>query len=1104
MNANVSAQNKIRYHESIDIAQITTAQPWLTWALDSFTYDFENFYHPFVGKLIQRLNKAGGDPIAYMLDPNELVNWSYQYTEYGTPTVEAHVTLEPKAIDLAHPLPYANYNWELLYHIPIAVAVHLSQNQRFAEAQKWFHYVFDPTSADSAPAPGRFWKFLYFRQNPAQLDLTQLLTVLSTPDADLDATDQAQKAAVTASYTASTNEPFRPFVVARGRAIAFQYYVVMKYLDNLIAWGDSLFAQMTIETVNEATLCYVLAANLLGPKPQEVPAAGGSAAKCFNDLNHPGDGGLDAMGNALVELEGQFPFNITAPTPSQGETDGSPLFGLGHTLYFCVPANQKLLSYWNTVEDRLNKIRNCENLQGKVQLMPLFDPPIDPGLLVKAAAAGLDIGSVVSGLNQPLSPVRAPLLIQKALELCSEVRSLGTSLLAAVEKGDAEHLARLRQTNEIALQQLVQNVRFLQWKQAQAATDGLLKTRATALERYTFYLRLLGQAPDGSTAPSTLSIDRETDLTEDNFDDAYLELVGKYDRAVSTLPYPQLQLAQSTSPATSAGASGSGALFLNTNEDAELNNYLPTARDEQLAASVIETAAGVLNVIPSVDVDLHYWGLGAHSKVTGGDVLAAAMRAGASVLRLTASWNSESGQMAARTAGYQRRADDWMLQANLAARELMQVGRQILTSLITEHAASHEYQNAIAQVGQSKDVLDFLRSKFSNEELYGWMQGQLSSLYYQYYRFALDTARKAEATMKWELMRPELDAVSYIQPNYWNSGHQGLCSGEALHLDVKRMDLDYHDYNMRELEMTRHISLRQLDSVALLDLKTTKSCTVTIPEWLYDRDCPGHYLRRIKSVSVSVPSVVGPYSSVNCTLTLQHSSVRVSPISTGNYARDTQHDDSRFVDYYGSIDTVVTSGAIADSGMFETNLRDERFLPFEGAGAISTWTLSLPSIPAFDYAAISDVILHVRYTARDGGQALGASATKSLTQMPPAAAAPGDPAPAMALLLSLRHDFPTEWYAFSTSAAGDFTAALTMDHFPYSVQGATLKINSITLYTPNGTTLAQSTVAVPGAMATELHQTGSTTLDLALDAVLTRGDLGKEVYAVISYSARLP
>ena len=47
-----------------------------------------------------------------------------------------------------------------------------------------------------------------------------------------------------------------------------------------------------------------------------------------------------------------------------------------------------------------------------------------------------------------------------------------------------------------------------------------------------------------------------------------------------------------------------------------------------------------------------------------------------------------------------------------------------------------------------------------------------------------------------------------------------------------------------------------------------------IPEWLFDLDTPGHYLRRIKSVSVSIPSVVGPYTSINCKLTLLESHVR--------------------------------------------------------------------------------------------------------------------------------------------------------------------------------------------------------------------------------------
>ena len=68
--------------------------------------------------------------------------------------------------------------------------------------------------------------------------------------------------------------------------------------------------------------------------------------------------------------------------------------------------------------------------------------------------------------------------------------------------------------------------------------------------------------------------------------------------------------------------------------------------------------------------------------------------------------------------------------------------------------------------------------------------------------------------MKYELMRPELDTTQFVQYNYWDPGHQGLLSGEALYLDVKRMELAYHESNTRELELTRHVSLRQLDPLA--------------------------------------------------------------------------------------------------------------------------------------------------------------------------------------------------------------------------------------------------------------------------------------------------
>src|SRR5207248_9868648 len=130
--------------------------------------------------------------------------------------------------------------------------------------------------------------------------------------------------------------------------------------------------------------------------------------------------GIGPIGDALVDLEAQFPFNLSVQTPQGGDTggsDGDALLGIGRTLYFCIPRNDKLLGYWDIVADRLFKIRHCMNIAGVVRPLALFDPPIDPGMLVKAAAAGIDIGSIVNGLNQPSGPVRCLYLIQKALEL---------------------------------------------------------------------------------------------------------------------------------------------------------------------------------------------------------------------------------------------------------------------------------------------------------------------------------------------------------------------------------------------------------------------------------------------------------------------------------------------------------------------------------------------------------------------------------------------------------------------------------------------------------------------------------------------------------------
>ena len=82
------------------------------------------------------------------------------------------------------------------------------------------------------------------------------------------------------------------------------------------------------------------------------------------------------------------------------------------------------------------------------------------------------------------------------------------------------------------------------------------------------------------------------------------------------------------------------------------------------------------------------------------------------------------------------------------------------------------------------------------------------------------------------------------------------------------MDAAYLGNNLREYEITRHVSLALLDRMAMLQLQTAGTCEFSVPEALFDIDYPGHYLRRIKSVSVTVPCVTGPEMGVPMRLTL--------------------------------------------------------------------------------------------------------------------------------------------------------------------------------------------------------------------------------------------
>jgi hypothetical protein len=425
----------------------------------------------------------------------------------------------------------------------------------------------------------------------------------------------------------------------------------------------------------------------------------------------------------------------------------------------------------------------------------------------------------------------------------------------------------------------------------------------------------------------------------------------------------------------------------------------------------------------------------------GGSQLGGAIKAMASYMGSVVFMINATASMSATHGGYQRRFDDWKLQERLANKELEQLDKQIAAAKIRVAIARQELKNHDFQIENTKSVDAYMRDKFTNQQLYDWMVGQISSLYFQSYQLAYDVAKRTERAYRFEL---GLQDSNFIQFGYWDSLKKGLLAGERLHHDLKRMEVAYLDQHKREYEITKHISLATLIPVGLIKLKQTGKCFVSIPEVLFDLDCPGHYMRRIKSVSLTIPSVTGPYTSVNCTLTLVKSSIRqTNSLVSGKYVRQ-DASDSRFTDTTGAIQSVVTSSAQNDTGLFESNLRDERYLPFEGAGTVSDWQLELPKdFPQFDHDTISDVILHMRYTAREDGDSLKKAVVQEIQKALEAIASTDETV--LVRSFNTRHEFSTEWHHFLHSTEGDQTLTVTFskDRFPFLFQNKGITINKI-------------------------------------------------------------
>lgn len=970
---------------------------------------FDIFYHPYISQLTGALNKGGVEALfnKQLTLPDDEGQF---FKENYSPTNLVNKVYPRINLDFRREGSYALYNWELYYHTPLMIAMHLSKNNKFKEAQQWFHYLFNPTT-NEAPDPNhpedRYWKFSYFR-NILTEDLEDFFKSLksNTPVTVIDEW---------------RDNPFRPHQVARHRPIAYMKKVVIAYLDNLFAWGDQLFRRDTMESINEATQFYVQAGHILGSRPQFVPQRGKTNPETYATLSPK----LDAFSNAHVELENLFPYSseVNISTTSEAES----LLGVGNSLYFCIPSNESLLEYWDTVADRLFKIRNCMNIDGTKRQLALFEPPIDPGALVKALAGGLSIDSVLSDLNGPSPLYRFFYTLQKSFELTQEVKNLGSALLSAIEKKEGEHLTIMRAEHEIALHSQIVEVREKQIEEAESQIEVLQKAWDTAQVKYDYYESLLS-----IETPQNLALGRSglpIEFTSEVFDLETSEITG-----------------------SDIIGGESSQLVLAKREKLELNK-LSDAYDDMEAAEDWEMVANGLLYVPKIEAEALPWGLGIASEIIDGLKLGEAAKAVASSNRDSSEEATYEATRALKIAQYLRRQQDWTTSFNQAGHELVYIASQIHAASLRSQVVKKELNVVEKQIEQAEVVYTYLQEKFSNKELYNWMKQQLFSTYKSFYNLAYEMAKQAEKAFRFEFGE---DNTNFIQYGYWNSSQEGLLAGESLHLSLKRMEKAYQERNKREYEITKHIPISFISPDALLKLKETGVCEFNIPELLFDIDFPGQYFRRIKSVSITIPCIVGPYTSVSAKLTLLKNRVRKNGNSQSEYAY-TGLEDPNFIHDLVGMQSVATSQAQGDNGMFELNFRDERYLPFEGAGAISRWKLELPTeFHSFDYDSISDVIMHVNYTAREGGDALkqtvnihvNDSLNKWMNEL-------SEEGTGLLRLMSMKQEFSREWHRFSEpKAIGEgenekdvhqLSFEIKPQHFPYFLRGKELGLTNVKL-----------------------------------------------------------
>lgn len=845
------------------------------------------------------------------------------------------------------------YFEERFLHFPLLAAWTLNRSGDFAGAHRWFRRLYDPFARD------RRQGFPFGRYFQGEL---------ARPE----------------DWIGYSRDPHG---IAATRTGAYLRHVILLMIKNLLDWADHEFSLATAESINRARELYLLAEQILKAPELENPCREGNRVLELAIAQKYGTCGQDILAlvaainrtephrKLVTDLRGQLDADKTCPEfrekaretvvrligqdsngkqkpfrelranhSRNGEVFETGVFAMGHgqsllngnyhppysghtrgtdgrfargsdpddnlnppslmTRFFCIPANPLLGSFRSHISSNLDKIRSCRNIAGE---------PVPPQTLVQPTLGD----SVITDINALTSPDSAVLttppryrygyLAEKARQQAALAQQLGSALLAAVEKRDRELYDQLVADHQEQLARAAVNLKQLAVQEAEHGEDVAIDQRRRAeVQRDFWEARLESDDPW---------------INEPGF--RYLS-----DLEVAALVATgTLGIIQNLEKGIVFGAAIGAAIGA------------PGGTGAAAAASIMSGGLGAVLSVPATLVGAN---IGAAGGVLAGIVLGGA----AAVLP--------------QLASFERREEEWRLQ-----RELSQIDLDISEGQLTlaqDRVRIAEQDKAIADLQQTHAaaVVEFLRTKISNAELYEWMIEVLVENYRTVMQIAASTALMAQSALEFETQA----RTSIIQGDYWSVRHDllseqqqnlGLLGAERLLADLTRLDDHKLTTDKRRLQLSKTISLASYLTTEFVELKRTGHISFnTLMAW-FDSDFPGHYMRLIKNVRVTVLALVPPNEGIHATL-------RNDGFSTVIVNENGTFVSKPALRSFG--DSVALDAPFNDSGVFVLDYNDPMLLPFEGLGVETSWAFELPRASnRFNFDTIMDVLLTIEYTA---------------------------------------------------------------------------------------------------------------------------------------------